>query len=301
MKRSGLGLGVLVVSLTSLSAQVLVEVTQEQEQYLPGEAVPLAVRIINRSGRVLHLGADPDWLTFSVDAKDAPVVPKLGEVPVTGEFKLESSKVAIKRVDLAPYFSLTMPGRFSVIATVRVKEWDQQISSPAKNFEIVRGTELFTRDVGVPLPAGATNSFPEMRTYTLTQANYVRGQFRLYLRVTDKSGRIVRVAPIGPLISFSRPEAQVDKSSNLHVLYQAGPNSFSYTAFNTLGELVARQTYEYDQARPRLWSDDDGTISIRGGIRRPSAKDVPKEEQATPATAETNALPADAENKPAKP
>ena len=127
MRIVGLCLGVLVASLLSASAQITVEVVQDQGQFLPGEAVPTAVRITNLSGQPLHLGAEEDWLTFSVESNAGRLVAKIEEVPVTGEFVLESSKVATKHVDLAPYFSLRQPGRYSVTATVRVKSWNREI------------------------------------------------------------------------------------------------------------------------------------------------------------------------------
>ena len=88
--------------LLPVSAQVTAEVTLEQEQFLGGEALPAAVRVTNRSGQTLHFGSEPDWLTFLVESRDGFIVVKNGEVPVLGEFTLESSKVATRHVDLAP-------------------------------------------------------------------------------------------------------------------------------------------------------------------------------------------------------
>src|SRR5262252_999006 len=105
MKRISLWVWLLWCTLAPALAQVTVEVTQEQDQFLPGEAIPAAVRITNHSGQTLRLGAEDDWLTFSVESHDRSIVPKFAEVPVRGEFMLPSSKVATKRVDLAPYFS----------------------------------------------------------------------------------------------------------------------------------------------------------------------------------------------------
>jgi len=70
-----------------------------------------AVRITNRSGQKLHFGADEDWLAFGVESRSGSIVAKLGDPPVAGEFDLDSSKVAIRRVDLAPYFTMSQPGR----------------------------------------------------------------------------------------------------------------------------------------------------------------------------------------------
>jgi hypothetical protein len=279
MKVIGLGMALLLATLASLHAQVPklgidVEVTQEQEQFLPGEALRVTVRTTNRSGRTLLLGREKDWLTFSVESRDGPVV-KRGDVPVEGEIELESSKVAVVRVDLEPYFAVTRRGRYSIVATVRIKEWNLEVSSPPTAFEVVAGTPLWEQEVGVPQAPGATNTLPEVRRYTLLQVNSLKGQIRLYLRVSDAQGNGLRVSSIGRLVSFGRPEPQLDRFSRLHLIYQSGPSAFSYRVFDHRGDLVVRQTYDYVGTRPRLRTDDDGNISVIGGVRRLTDYDVP--------------------------
>src|SRR5207302_7413735 len=128
----------------------------------------------------------------------------------------------------------------------------------------------------VPPAPGATNAAPEVRKYILQQANYLKGQIRLYLRLTDASGaKTFRVFPIGTLLSFSRPDFQVDKVSRLHALYESGPHSFSYTVFSPDGDLLVRQSYDFKTTRARLKVDDEGNISVAGGSRRMTANDVP--------------------------
>ena len=100
-------LALVLLAFCRASAQLVdVKVVLDQDQFLPSETLPLAVRITNRSGQTLHLGADPDWLTFSVESDDHFIVVKNSEVPVLGEFDLGSSQVATKHVDLQPYFDL---------------------------------------------------------------------------------------------------------------------------------------------------------------------------------------------------
>ncbi len=276
MKTLGLWLIFLAAALSPVSAQVTVEITQEQDQYLPAESMPVAVRITNRSGRDLRMGKEEDWLTFSVESRNSEVVPKLGEVPVVGEFVLESSRVATKRVDLAPYFALNRPGRYSLTATVQIKEWNQSVRSQPRSFDVIQGARLWEQEIGVPGSGTDTNGTPEVRKFILQQANYLKSQLRLYVRLTDASEtRTFRVFPIGALVSFGRPEPQVDKFSNLHVLYQEGPHSFIYTVVNSDGEVIARRTYDYSDKRPRLVPDAGGKVLVMGGIRRPTAKDVP--------------------------
>jgi len=274
MKKIGLLLGVWLASLCRLPAQVSVEVALDQDQFLVGETLPAIVRITNRSGQTLHLGKDPAWLTFSVESRDGFVVLKTADPPVAGEFPLESSERAIKRVDVAPYFNLTKRGRYSITATVKLSDWDQQITSKPTSFNIIQGATLWEQVFGVPRPRGASNAVPEVRKYELQEANYLRAQLMLYFQLTDNSGKVLKVFPIGPMLSFGQPEAQVDRLSNLHVLYQNGPHAFSYTVYNPDGGLIVRQTYDYT-TRPRIQADQDGNLSIRGGVRRVTADDVP--------------------------
>ena len=256
------------------SAQVSVEITMDQEQFLPSEAVPVAVKITNRSGQQLHFGAAADWLTFSVESTDGFIVIKNGEVPVTGEFDLESSQIGIiKRVDLQPYFQMGRHGRYKVIATLRIKDWSASVNSAPKTFDVVNGAKLWSQDFGVP---GVTNSQPEVRKFTLEEANYLRLQLRLYVRVSDQSeSQVFKVTTLGQMVSFSDPDAKVDRTSQLHVLWQAGAQVFNYALINANGEVVRQAVYNNAGSRPRLVVNEQGEVSVAGGTRRMKPEDLP--------------------------
>jgi len=104
--------GLALVSLCNAPAQVVaVQVTLEQEQFLPGESLLATVCITNSSGQSLHLGAETNWLRFSVEAADNSFnVLRNAEPPVVGAFDLGSSEVAFKQMDLARYFQVTREG-----------------------------------------------------------------------------------------------------------------------------------------------------------------------------------------------
>ena len=276
MKRIGVCLGLLLASWIRLSGQVTVEVTLDQDQFLPGEALPAAIRIINRSGQALTMGAEPDWMTFSVESQEGSVVTKLSD-PILGggEFELPSAMTAIKRLNLAPHFAIDHVGRFGITATVRIKNWSSEVSSKPKFFDVIEGTRLWDQAFGLPTTNSASD-VPEVRKYILQEANYGKRPLRLYLRVVDASGRPIRVALVGMMLSFSRPEPHVDELSNLHLLYQVGPQAFSYTVYNPDGALLARQTYDYVGARPRIGVNELGKTSIIGGVRRLTREDVPR-------------------------
>ena len=277
MKLFGLLIAIMVAPVFTASAQVTANLTLEQDQFLPGEALPVAVHITNQSGQPLHFGADPDWLTFSVEAADDFIVVKNSDPPVQGEFSLDSSQVATKRVDLEPSFDLKRAGHYRIIAIVRIKDWNTEITSQPQGFDIIDGAKLWSQVFGVPLPAGVSNRPPEVRKYTLEEANYLHSQLRMYVQVSDESGATVfKVRAIGPMVSFSQPDVQLDRLSNLHVLYQSGAASFLYSVINPNGDLVSQEIYDYFDARPRLRVGNDGSINVLGGARRVKPQNIPQ-------------------------
>ena len=268
--------GLALLTWFSAPAQITVEVVLDQRQFLPSESLPVAVRITNRSGQPLHLGADANWLTFSVTSVDSFVVTRIADVPVQGEFDLGSSLMATKRVDLAPYFRLTRQGSYRLVATVHIKDWNEEIPSPPQSFDVIDGAKLWSQTFGLPAPAGVTNGAPEVRKYTLEQANYLRSQLRMYVQVSDESEvHIFKVRAIGPMVSFSQPEARLDRLSQLHVIYQSGARVFTYSVVSPDGDFVRQENYDYFNTRPRLQSDDHGNITVLGGVRRVKPDDMP--------------------------
>ena len=269
----------LLVAILALAAwfrapaQVSLELALDQQQFLPNEAIRVTAKIINTSGQQLHLGADPDWLTFSVEAHDGYVVAKNREVPVVEPFDLESSQRATKHVDLQPYFQMGRPGRYKLTATMRIKAWSLTVNSAPIQLDVIHGGELWSQDFGVMV---ATNAPPEPRKYTLLKANFLREQLRLYLQVSSADGaQVYKVEPLGPLVSFSLPEEQVDRVSQLHVLWQTGAQAFSYQILSADGTLVSRETYDNFNSRPRLSVTSSGDVVVLGGVRRLKPGEAP--------------------------
>lgn len=274
MKFHPVALLALLASALSAWAQVEVEVVLEQDKFLPAEQLMAGVRIVNRSGQALNLGEDADWAQFSIERLDGGGVHQVSQPPVQGAFKLESSERATVKVDLAPCYDLRQQGRYLITATVKIKEWQKVLVSKPVPLEIVEGTKLWEQAFGVPPEPGSTEP-PEVRKYALQQANYLKTQLRLYLRVSSGDGRVIKMLNIGPMIGFGQPEPQVDRQSRLHLLYQTAAKSFAYRVINPEGDIILRQTFEYTDTRPRLRLDENGNISVAGGARRPAADDLP--------------------------
>jgi hypothetical protein len=263
--------GLCLALAISAQAQISVEVLLDQDQFLRDENLPAKVRIVNRSGQTVRFGPGSDWLTFNVETREGKAVQKTGDLPPIEEFMLDSSMVATRLVELSGAFKFELPGRYTVSAVVKVNEWQKEFPSKPKTFDIVRGTKLWEQEFGVPTEGGT----PDVRKYILQQAQYQK-RLMLYLRVTDSGERYsYRCVPVGPLVSFNRPEAQVDRTSNLHLLFQSGARSFRYAVFNPSAEVQVRQYHEYGRSRPALRMNDAGGIFVHGGMRRLMPDDIP--------------------------
>ena len=128
----------------------------------------------------------------------------------------------------------------------------------------------------MPLPAGVTNQQPVIRKFILEEANYLRKQLRMYVLVTDQPrSQVFKVSAIGPMVSFSQPEAQLDRASNLHVIYQSGAQSFIYSVVDPEGNITLQEVYDYLGTRPRLVVNDAGDIVEQGGVRRVKPGEMP--------------------------
>jgi len=278
MRRICLLLAGCALLVWNAPAQLAVELSFNQDQFLQGEAVFVNVHVSNQSGQNLALGKEEDWLTFAIETKDGFPVTRAGKIPLPKEFTVESAQIARIRVDLEPYHNLAKLGNYVVSATIKVPQWQQQVSSRPLAFNVVRGTTLWEQEFGVPVNPveSATNRAPEMRKYTLLQANY-RKQLQLYARVSDPSSeKIYATFPIGTLVSFGEPERQIDRFSNLHVLHQNGARAYNYVVVSPNGRMGIREAYEITTNRPHLKSDGEGRVVVVGGARRISPTDLPQ-------------------------
>lgn len=274
-------LGCLIASVLVARGQgVTLELVLEQEQYLPGESLQVKVRISNSSGQTLEFGTTDSWLAFSLEDSRHYVIAPLAPISLKGAFSLESSTVGVKTVDLAPFYDLTRPGRYSVSATVLLPKWNRAVQSKPVLFDVIKGSNVWEKEFGVPGVASETG--PEMRRYALVETVHSK-QLMLYFRLTDlRDSKVFRIYPLGPMVSFSNAQQQIDKFSNLHVLYQTGGRFFVHCLINPDGVLLVRETFENTDTRPTFRGEKDGRITIAGGTRRFAPGDLPPPMTSTP-------------------
>ncbi len=285
MKRFVFWLAILACAAGTARGQVsgvTAELILEQDQYLPDEDLQLKVHLTNRSGQPLTLGQDDGWITFDISGEGNFIVAKLAEMPVRGEFTLQTGQSGTRALNPTPYYDFHRPGHYRIGATIKLEQWGEQITCKPVGFTVANGVALpglANLEIGLAPPPGTTNARPEIRRFSLLKVVYLN-ELKLYFRLTDEHGHTLRVFPLAPMLSFSEPEAQIDRKNNLHVLLQTGARSFTYSVVGPEGRLLARQTYDYTQSRPELRETDDGGVYVGGGVRRLAESDLPGPESA---------------------
>ncbi len=280
MKRIALLAALLGVAAGTARAQfsgITAQLQLTQDQFLPDEDLQLKVRITNRSGQPVSFGRDNNWITFNIMGEKNYLVPKISEMPVIGEFTLLSGQTGTRELNPTPFFDFRRPGHYRIGATIKIPHWNIEIPCKSASFTVANGVPwhgLANLQFGVPPPPGVSNALPEIRNYSLIKVAYL-DQLRLYFRLTDNDGRTLKVFPLSGMLSFSEPEAQMDRSNNLHVLMQTGARSFTYSLVSPEGRLMARQTFDYSATRPVLRADGDGGVFVGGGQRRLAESDFP--------------------------
>lgn len=291
MKRTAFFLAWLAVSAARGDASLTAEIRIDEPVFLPGEELPVGLRLVNLSGRPVKYATLPDWVTFFVERQGGGAVGQRGELEFTDEFTLESATAGTREWNLASAFDLTTPGTYSISAEVRVPDAGVTLFAPPQRVLVSPGMTLSETTFGRPAADGGR----EVRKYTLIQANRKR-DLRLYVSISDEAGvEPYKVISLERLLSFSRPEHQLDRESNLHILLQSGAREFSYFTVNPDGDLVGRQRHALIPAsRPRLMAGTNGLVSVTGGARLPMPNDLPPAPVPAPAAGEAPAEPASA-------
>ena len=199
------------------------------------------------------------------------------ELDIMGRFEIPNAGRGIRRVHLVPAFRMVDQGRYRIKATVEVPELELRMSTQEAELGILTANVLWEREFG--WVSEGLGSEPEVRRYELMRSVSEKS-IELYVKVSDQyRERVFGVYSLGNVVSFGQPERQVDRLSNLHVLFQNGARTFRYAIIKPDGRLLLQQRWDYSDTRPRLKLGDQGLIEVVGGLRQLSFDDIPSPDQ----------------------
>jgi hypothetical protein len=249
---------------STAAAQIQVELKFPRLQYIAYEPVVANLTITNLAGRDVDLRdtGSQSWFGFEVTGADGRSIPQITKVS-TEALAVAAGKRVTRKINLTPLYGVHDFGTYRVRAHIYFGDLNKFFYSPTKVFEVTDARPIWQKTVGVPSQETASGS---ARTYSL-MTNRFPDHTSLYVRVEDKdTGMVYATYSLGQVIAFDQPQAEFDRSNQLHLLYCAAPRTWSYARVGLNGELISRASFAETKTRPRLVHSDDGMIKVAGGI-----------------------------------
>jgi hypothetical protein len=245
-------------------AQIQVELKFKRLQYVAHEPVMAIVRITNLAGRDIDLHDEngQHWFGFEINAGEGRLLAPVRQTAPEPALHVEAGKTVTRKINLTPVFPVQDFGAYHVRANVYFADLNKFFYSPTKVFQVADARPIWQKTVGVPdgMPGAG-----EMRTYSLL-SNRFPDHTSLYVRVENKnSGLVYTTYSLGRVIAYDEPQAELDRTNQLHVLHCAAPRTWAYSHIGLNGELLAHSTFMETKTRPRLRHVADGAVAVNGG------------------------------------
>lgn len=264
LMRSRWLLACLCFIATSAVAQIQVDLRFTRLQYIAYESVVANLTITNLAGRDVDLRDEngQGWFGFEVTGDEGRSIAPISNIQ-TEPLNVAAGKRVTRKINLTPLFGVHDFGTYHVRAHIYFADLNKFYYSPTKVFEVSDARPIWRKTVGVP---EGTSARGNARTYSL-MTNRFPDHTSLYVRVEDKdSGMVYSTFSLGQIIAFDQPQAELDQSNQLHILYCAAPRSWGYARIGLNGELLSRASFSETKTRPRLVHSDDGVVKVAGGL-----------------------------------
>jgi hypothetical protein len=244
--------------------QIQIELKFPRLQYIAHEPVVANLVITNLAGRDVDLrdSENQPWFGFEVNGGEGQSIAQVSKAG-TEPLSVAAGQRVTRKINLTPLYGVHDFGTYRVRAHVYFLDLNKFFYSSTKVFEVTDARPIWQKTVGMPQDErGSGNA----RTYSL-MTNRFADHTSLYVRVEDQdSGIVYATYSLGQVIAFDQPQAEFDRSNQLHVLYCAAPRTWSYAWVGLNGELVSRASFAETKTRPRLVHSDDGVIRVAGGM-----------------------------------
>jgi len=249
---------------SSAFGQIQVELKFPRLQYIAYEPVVANLTITNLAGRDVDLrdGGNQPWFGFEVSGSEGQSIPTIASAS-TEPLSVAAGTRVTRKINLTPLYGVHDLGTYRVRAHIYFADLNKFFYSPTKVFEVTDTRPIWQKTVGIPQESGVSGN---ARTYSL-MTNRFPDHTALYVRVEDKdSGMVYATYSLGQVIASDQPQAEFDRSNQLHVLYCAAPRTWSYARVGLNGELVSRASFAETKSRPHLVHLEDGVIKVDGGM-----------------------------------
>jgi hypothetical protein len=245
--------------------QIQVDLKFKRLQYIAYEPVIATLGITNLAGRDVDLH-DTDgqaWFGFEVTGSEGqPIAPTAGG-GLQAPLKIQTGQRVTQRIDVAARYPVHDFGTYHVRAHIYFADLGKFFYSASRVFEVTDARPIWQQTVGIPDGVAAPG---DARTYSLL-SNRFPDHTSLYVRVQDRdTGIVYATYSLGRSIAFEQPQAEIDRTNQLHVLHCAAPRAWTYSRVGLNGELLGHSSFMETKTRPRLVRSASGDVAVRGGV-----------------------------------
>ncbi len=269
-------------------AQIQVTLQPTRNAFVIHEPLLVNLTLTNLAGREIMLEDTPGqpWLDFRISNQitSRPATRRSSSSTIAPPIVIPPGATVRRSFDLNRYFLLEEMGTTIITAEVRFAAINRSFISNRVPIEITDGRILWSQTLGLP-------GTPDIRRLALLTAR-LNNKSLAFLRVTNpETYAVYMTRPLGEIILLAEPQAQIDASNNLHLVFMTAPKVYLHYTFSSSGEQLDRVVYQATQTRPMLLRDASGNVAVAGGLAIIPKATLSAEEQVLNAPAKLSARP----------
>lgn len=267
-------LAMLLMSASSLYAQLNISIALERNNYVCDEAIIAVVKVENRSGKAIALGGPggQSWLQFDLKRADGGTVNAFNGEPKAETTMLKDGASISRPINLANFYPVNEPGSYLISCSVYFAGLQRWLGAPNKALFTVNSpkSSFWERTVGMPKDHPQANRYRRYKLFTNKSSTFTATgnleQQLLYVRISDEeTGDNVVTFHLGPILTYRDPQPTTDKDGNLCVLYMSGPQMYQYIVLDVDGAIKEQQNYRPTNTSPGMVQTSEGRVLVRGG------------------------------------
>lgn len=253
-------------AIPAAHAQVGIEVSLDESEYILYEPITVRVRLTNHTAEALDLqrmAGDHPWLGFVVTTREEDEVEPTDQQWTPPKISLLAGQIRTVTANITPLFTLRESGQYRVAAQITLGG-KTRVTRPAR-FTLVKGATIWEREFSAPSAPGSASKAARPRLYSLVVHRGEKGQL-LYARILDpEAHRAYCTTPLGNIVNFGEPRARIDLKGNFHIFHQSGTRIFTYSTFNAQGKRLTVRYFSNIGSNPEMVVTDHDETEVVGG------------------------------------
>ncbi|MFA6928912.1 MAG: hypothetical protein WCT05_01190 [Lentisphaeria bacterium] len=241
----------------AVHAQIGLQLKADYPRYMRYEMIDLKLVISNISGNTLVFSnnkeaAENGRIFFAVNEHSGKVAKAFDpNANPAADLILAPGESRELRISINMLHDMQREGIYSVTAYLNHSRLPKTHLSNTINFEVMEGSTILERNIGLP----SQNSTEVIKSIRLLLLLFQDTEEKKYCLRAEDDEQIYAVYRLGPYLSGTPAQMDIDGSSSVHILIQVRPKLYSYFIFSFIGRnLNLRQQ--------RYYVPDGGTPTI---------------------------------------